>query len=616
MKKLILWLETVAVVVSFVLILSALVWERFGNPSERLVMIFYALAFVIGGYSKAFEGVQRTIEDKHLNVEFLMIFAALAAYITGNYSEGAILILIFSISGVMESYATAKSEKALTSLLELAPETALLMEEGEPQEVNVKTLVVGDIVMVKVGQMVPVDGTIMEGTTDLNESTITGEFNPVSKGVGQSVYAGSINETAMILVRSDQSPEETVIQKIVDFVKKAQNDFPQSQTRVELFEKYYVYVVVLLAILVGTLPALAGWWLWEEAIYRGIIVLVVGSPCALVASISPAILATLSNASRKRILIKGGSRLEGLKDIKVVMFDKTGTVTTGKPYVVEMMWFTDDYQDERLSIVKSLEKQSTHPLAKAVLQHTTSQPTLEGLESEEIPGHGMQAQIEDNLWQVGRFDHPLTKPQIQQAHTYAQSGYSLVWVYVNKKAIGMAALNDTIRPQVEATVQHLKDLGLHVVLLTGDVTVTAHAIAASVSIVDVIAECLPEDKAYFVQKYQREKGPVLMIGDGINDAPALALADVSIAMGTGTDVSLETSDIVLMNDDLKQLPSIFHLAKRMRIIISMNVIFSVSVIALLMVGNLLGLVLLPLGVLAHELSTITVILNSLRLLVR
>ena len=616
MKKMILWLETLAVVVSFILILSALAWERWGNPSELWLMLFYGVAFGVGGYSKAVEGVQRTIEDRHLNVEFLMIFAALAAYVTGNYSEGAILILIFSISGVMESYATAKSEKALTSLLELAPETALLMEDGEPQEVHVKTLKVGDVVMVKVGQMIPVDGTIIEGTTDLNESTITGEFNPVSKTVGQSVFAGSINETAMILVRTDQSPEASVIQKIVDFVKKAQNDFPKSQTRVELFEKYYVYVVVLLAIIVGTLPAMVGWWLWEEAIYRGIIVLVVGSPCALVASISPAMLATLSNASRKRILIKGGSRLEGLKDIKVVMFDKTGTVTTGQPYVVEMVWFNEDHRDERLSIVKTLEKQSTHPLAKAVLEHTASEPTIEGLESEEIPGYGMQAKIQNNVWQVGRFHHPLTKQQEKQAQAYAQSGYSLVWVYVNQKAIGMAALNDTIRPQVKETIDHLKNLDLHVVLLTGDVKETAQAIAASVGIEDVIAQCLPQDKAHHVQKYQQVIGPVLMIGDGINDAPALALADVSIAMGTGTDVSLETSDIVLMNDDLKQLPSIFHLAKRMRIIIGMNVVFSVSVIALLMGGNLLGLVLLPLGVLAHELSTITVILNSLRLLVR
>ena len=616
MKKILLWLETLAVVVSFILILSALGLERFGNPSVLLVMILYGLAFVIGGYAKAVEGVQRTIEDRHLNVEFLMIFAALAAYITGNYSEGAILILIFSISGVMESYATAKSEKALTSLLELAPETALLVIDGEPEEVHVKTLRVGDLVMVKVGQMIPVDGTIMEGFTDLNESMITGEFQPAAKGVGQSVFAGSINETAMIMVRTDQSPEASVIQKIVDFVKKAQNDFPKSQTRVEVFEKYYVYVVVLLAVLVGTLPALAGWWLWEEAIYRGIIVLVVGSPCALVASISPAMLATLSNASRKRILVKGGSRLEGLKDIKVIMFDKTGTITTGKPYVVECTWFSDAYEDVRLRVVKTLEKQSTHPLAKAVLQHTASAPSLEGLESEEIPGYGMQATVHDDLWQVGRFNHPLSQAQEQHAQLSAQKGYSLVWVYVNHEAIGMIALNDTVRPHVKETIELLKTLGHHVVLMTGDVKETANAIAASVGIEDVISQCLPQDKAHHVQSYQKDIGPVLMIGDGINDAPALALADVSIAMGTGTDVSLETSDIVLMNDDLKQLPTIFHLAKRMRGIIAMNVVFSVSVIAVLMMGNLLGLVLLPLGVLAHELSTIAVILNSLRLLLR
>ncbi len=614
MKKIILVLETLAVVVSFVLIILALILERFASPSTLTVMILYGIAFAVGGFAKAKEGLEKTIEDRHLNVEFLMIFAALAAYLTGNYSEGAILILIFSISGVMESYASAKSEKALSSLLNLAPETALLYDQGDTQEVSIKTLSIGDLVMVKVGQQVPVDGVVVEGSSALNESAITGEFMPVSKTVGDQVFAGSLNEEAVLIVRTDVDPEASVVQKIVDFVKRAQVDQPKAHTRIEHFERWYVYAVIMLAVLTMVVPTFLGWLPRDEAVYRGIIVLVVGSPCALVASVAPAVLSTLSNASRKRILIKGGSRLEGLKDIRVVVFDKTGTVTTGQPYVDEVHWFKTLDEAYAMNVLKTLEQSSTHPLAKAVTTYAKDAKVLKDVRVKEASGHGMEATIEGVTWRVGRFHQTLSDEQSTLAKSLGVKGASLVWLYEDQEVVGVLALKDTIRPQVKATIEGLKAEGITPVLLTGDIEETAHAIAKEVGIEEVVSKCLPEDKVKHVKHYQDTLGPVLMIGDGINDAPALAVADVSIAMGTGTDVSLETSDIVLMNDNLENLPMVFRLAKRMRLIVWQNIIFSIAVIVMLLTGNIFGLVLLPLGVLAHELSTILVITNSLRLL--
>ena len=609
-------IETTSVLISIILIILGFIFQANQDIQPWIAALFFGLSFLIGGFAKAKEGVLETLENKSLNVEILMILAALGAFIVGDYSEGAILILIFSISGVLESYATSKSEKELTGLLKLAPETALLFKDNEEIEVEVSKLTVGDQVIVKVGQQIPVDGKIIKGSTSLNQAAITGEFVPVSRSVGEEVYAGSLNIESTIIVETTKDPKDSVVQKIIDFVSDAQENKTKSQSFIDKFEKYYVYIVILLAIIFMIFPPLFKWWSWSYAFNRGIIVLVVGSPCALVASITPAMLSALSNGARHRILIKGGTPLEKMIGLKAVVMDKTGTITTGVPRVVRIETIDSIDRNHALSVLYTLEKQSDHPLAKAIAEHLANEIDILDINTNEISGRGMESKVHDKSWQVGRFEHTVHASLQEKLDRCNTLGHSNVPIILNGEMVGFVALMDTIRDHTKDVIKQLKEMNIEPVLLTGDHKYTAYSIAKEVGIERFEADCFPEDKVARIQTLQKDLGKVMMIGDGINDAPALAIADVSVAMGTGMDVSLETADIIFMNDKLENLPKIINLAKRTRRITLQNIIFSTSIIAILMVSNVLGLIELPTGVIAHEGSTILVILNSLRLLVK
>jgi Zn2+/Cd2+-exporting ATPase len=608
--------ETTSVVLSIILITIGFVLSTNTAPQPWYVILLFALAFSIGGYAKAKEGITETIEDRVLNVEILMILAALGAFIVGNYFEGAILILIFSISGVLESYASSKSEKALTSLLNLAPKTALLYENEIEKEVLISDIRVGQKVIVKVGQQVPVDGIIISGSTSLDQATITGEFVPTTKDKGDEVYAGSLNIDGVIVVETKKDPSDTIVQKIIDFVQDAKDDEPKSQSKIKRIEKVYVYIVILLSVIFMTVPPLFGWLSWSDAFYRGIIVLVVGSPCALVASISPAVLASLSNGARKHILIKGGSHLETLNEIDTIIFDKTGTITSGTPHVVRVEVIESHDFNQVVSILYTMEKQSNHPLANAIVKHFPDVKGRNEIETSEVSGHGLEAEIDGKIWQIGRFDATIAKAIEPLMDRCSRLGHSLVPIICEHETIGFVALMDTLRSDASDTIAQLKKRRIDTLLLTGDNENTAKAIAGETGLDRFVANCYPEDKVRIVKDLQQAGKRVMMIGDGINDAPALATADVSVAMGSATDVSLETADIVFMKNDLLNVERSLDLARRMKTIISQNVIFSVTVIALLMASNVFGLIMLPAGVIAHETSTILVILNSLRLLIK
>ncbi len=613
MNKKQLLFETISVIISIILIIVAYVIEsQIGDP--WYVITLYALAFAIGGYAKAKEGIKATIHNKALNVEILMIIAALGAFIVKNYAEGAILIIIFAVTGVLESYATSRSNKDLTSLLKLAPKVAILIKDGKEIEVPVGDLKVGDRVIVKVGQQIPVDGTIVDGASSIDQAAITGEFVPVSKGLNEDVFAGSINIESTIIVETKKDPSESVVQKIINLVQEAQQNKTHGQSLIKKIERYYVYIVILMAIAFMTIPSAAGWMTASEAFYRGTVVLVVGSPCALVASITPAMLASLSNSARKRILVKSGQHFENLIGIDTIIVDKTGTLTTGEPKVARIEIIDSVNKDEVLSLLLTLEKQSNHPLAKAVVTYLDGDVNTFSAKTTEISGRGMETTYKNSTWRVGRFDATLNQT-LENAYAHCQSlGHSIVNIIKDDEIIGYVALMDTLRDRAKEAIIALKEAGIETILVTGDNENTAKYIAAEAGIDRYRANCFPEDKVNELKSLKAEGRHVIMVGDGINDAPALATADVSVAMGAGTDVSLETADIIFMNNRIENLPKLINLSKRMRVITLQNIIFSISVILVLLVSNVFGVIRLPLGVVAHEGSTILVILNSLRLL--
>nr|WP_246050061.1 heavy metal translocating P-type ATPase [Aquibacillus sediminis] len=613
-------MELIAALLSGVIVLTA--WLIEGQINQSTWVILHLIAFAIGGFYKAKEGITETIANKQLNVEMLMVFAAVGSAIIGYWTEGAILIFIFALSGALETYTMNKSEREISSLMNLQPEKALRITNGSEQLVDVRDLQIGDTIFVKAGERIPADGMITNGTTSIDESAITGESIPVSKQLDENVFAGTVNLNGSIEVEITKTANESLFQKIINLVQSAQSEKSPSQQFIERFEGTYVHVVLISVVFVMFLPHFLLGWSWVDSIYRAIVLLVVASPCALVASIMPATLSAISHGARKGVLFKGGVHLETLSHVGAVALDKTGTLTNGKPVVTDVYFQDSDQAEEILAIVHEIERQSNHPLAQAIVHYCESQASnhsnLEVEEMQDISGNGVTAKIGNQTWKIGKADF-VGKEEALQFHshivtTLAEQAKSLVFVANDDGVVAVIALKDTIRQDTLDAIKRLKEHGIHTVMLTGDNQTTAGAIAKEAGVDEFIAECLPEDKVAEIKKLQDKYKHVAMIGDGINDAPALATADVGIAMGAGTDVALETSDIVLMKNKLDKISHAVSLSNRMNRIVKQNVVFSIGVILLLVVSNFLQVLDLPLGVIGHEGSTILVILNGLRLL--
>ncbi|MBN3490162.1 cadmium-translocating P-type ATPase [Acholeplasma equirhinis] len=609
-------IETIVVSISILLTIVAYIMQNYLSESSPYVVTVYGVAFLLGGFFKAKEGIEETIENKALNVEILMILAAISAFLIGNPSEGALLIMIFAVSGILEGYATNKSKKELTNLLNISPDHATLYKDGEETVVDVSELKVGDQVIVKVGDSIPVDGKIIRGKSSINEAAITGESMPVLKDLNDTVYAGTFNLTSPILIEITTSPEDFVVSKIINLVKDAQENQGKRQSLLSRIEKWYVYSVIALAISWLLIPSSFGWLPWEEAIYRATVVLVVGSPCALMASVAPSMLSALSNAARHRILIKGAYHLETLSTIKAVVMDKTGTITEGTPTVVEFEIDKSYNEKDIYDIVYSMEKLSSHPLASAITSYLEDKATYTPSKVTEEPGHGMTLKLGNNTYKVGKFEYIHSHLLSPKLVTAQEKGYSIVHIILNDQLVGYIALNDNLRPGIKKMIERLKSQGIKPILLTGDNEKTAKTIANLAGIDEVIFNALPHEKKKYVDEVKAKYGPTFMVGDGINDAPALASADIGASMGSGTDLSIETADIIFMNNNLDNIPKLLHLAKENQKIILQNMLFSTLVIFLLLVFNVFIKIPLPFGVVAHEGSTILVILNGLRMLIK
>ena len=611
-----------------------------------LALLILPAAYVIGGYESAREGLTTLFEEKQLDVDLLMIVAALGAAGLGLWRQeyylivdGAILILIFAISGALEGYAMQRTERDIRSLMGLTPDVARVIVHLQEQEISIDKLQVGDEVLVKPGELIPTDAIITEGNSTLNEASITGESLPVEKTIGDAVFAGTINGNGALKLRVDQPPESSLIQRVIQLVKQAQTQAPPSQLFIERFERSYALVIVVCGLLLGTLPPLLLNWDWETTIYRALIFLVVASPCALMAAIMPTLLSGIANGARAGILFKSGAQLEMMGKVKAIAFDKTGTLTTGKLQVVQIIPATGQSESRVLQMAAAIEAYSEHPIGQAIAQFAQQKPiqlpTVTNVKAE--IGYGISGEVENQLILVGKAAF-VENPKITvgaglddsfagKSITYSQNlipdaqqleaeGKTVVWVSYAGEILGIIAIADTPRLNAAATIKRLKDLGVEqIVMLTGDNKRTAQSVAQQLAIDEVYAELLPEDKVSVIRRLQRQYQTVAMVGDGINDAPALAQASVGIAMGVaGSDVALETADIVLMADRLEKLEQAIILGRRSQRIVKQNITFALSFIVLLLVANFVGNITMPLGVIGHEGSTVLVTLSGLRML--
>lgn len=612
-------IELISALLSGVLILIG--WSLSKSDLSTASAIFYLLAFVIGGFAKAKEGIQETIKEKELNVEMLMIFAAIGSAVIGYWTEGAILIFIFAVSGALETYTLNKSQKEISSLMGMQPEQALLIKNGKETLVHVSELTIGDHILVKPGERIPSDGIVIRGRSAIDEAMITGESIPVTKELHDEVFAGTVNMNGSLTVEVTKLSTESLFQKILQLVQSAQSEKSPSQLFIEKFEGTYVKIVLLVVGLMMFLPHYLLGWDWTTTFYRAMVLLVVASPCALVASIMPATLSAISNGARSGILFKGGVHLENLSHMKAIAFDKTGTLTKGKPEVTDIYVREDIQKESLLHLVASIENHSNHPLAQAIVSYTKQKidtPLRQPDDLEDVAGWGIKAVMDGQQWLIGKAEF-VDKEQALAfadgaAEKLAANGKTMVYVKDKDGIAALIALKDIVREETKAAIEALRKEGIHTIMLTGDSETTAKAIAQEAHIDGYIAECLPEGKVKELKNLMKKYGSVAMVGDGINDAPALATANVGIAMGEGTDVALETADVVLMKNDLPRIAEAIRLSKRMNRIIKQNVFFSIVVIMGLIVSNFLQVLDLPYGVIGHEGSTILVILNSLRLL--
>lgn len=575
------------------------------------------LAIIIGGFSQTKEGLLDTIQNRHLNVELLMILSAIGACLIGFYQEGAVLIFIFSLSGALEEFTLDQSQREIRALMALQPTSALLVRsDGSTEEVNVDTLSIGDVIMVPTGGVIPIDGVIVEGHSSIEEAAITGESIPVEKSISQSVFGGTLNISNPLKLEVSSDSSNTLIQKIVKMVEDAQQYPSNTALFIDKLEDSYARLILIAVGLAILVPMVVFKQPFQITFYKAMILLVVASPCALIASVTPATLSAISNAAKKGILVRGGIHFEKMMDVAAVAFDKTGTLTHGMPSV------TDIYLEDELDIVATLalEMYSSHPLADAIvkgLRETLPNVILpETSDVKEVAGFGVIGTVNESVYRIGSLKHmsDVNNPFIQKSQQLSAEGKSLVFIQKDEIVVGLIALSDLVRDDAIALVSWLHQQDIKAIMITGDNESTATHIAHQIGIDRVISSCLPDEKASMVKRLEDEYGTVVMMGDGINDAPALANASIGIAMGGGTDVAIEAADVILVKDDISNLRFAIELSRKLKTIITQNIIFSFTIIVLLVISNFVGKVSLPLGVIGHEGSTILVILNSLRLL--
>lgn len=615
--------KVITSVLSGVLLLVGWLIGRAGAP-EMISTGLYLASLLVGGYYFGREALEELIFEREVGIELLMLVAAVVATLLGLPEEGAMLAFLYSISEAAEGYTEEKTRSAIKALMDLTPKMALVRRDGREVEIPVEEIAVDDVFIVKPGQALPTDGEVVVGASNVNQAPVTGESVPVEKKPGDMVFAGSINEEGALEVRATKTFANNTIARIIQMVEEAQEQKGKSQRFIERFGARYSPAVLLVGLLIALVPPLAFGAPWMQWITRATVFIVAAAPCALVISIPITLVAALGTGARRGVLIKGGVYVEELAKIKVVALDKTGTITKGEPQVTDVLPVNGGDARELLALAAGIERRSQHPLAQAIVHHAEGEriAPAEVSDFRSLTGAGATARADGASVYIGSpafFERHLgqnldgTKGDVARLQ---EAGKTVVLLGDGKTVRGLIAIQDTLRPNVQLAILKLYALGIEkVVMLTGDNERTAQAIAREAGIDTVYADLKPEDKVARIRDLGERFGHVAMVGDGVNDAPALAEATVGIAMGAaGTDVALETADVALMSDNLEHLVYALRLAQRNQSIVRQNLVLSALVIGVLVVGAVVGAFGLPVAVLAHEISEFVVIGSGLRML--
>ncbi len=597
----------------------ALEWT---GASEYVAAPLLAISIISGGWFIAPRGF-RAARNLALDMNFLMTVAAIGAAAIGEWSEGASAMFLFAVAQLLETYSMDRARNAIKALMDLSPTEATVKRNGCEEIVSVAEVQIGETIVIRPGQKIPLDGTVLTGHSAVNQAPITGESIPVDKEPGGEVFAGSINEQGALEVRVTKLVEDTTLARIIHAVEEAQSSRAPSQTFVDRFSRIYTPTLVGLAILVIVFPPLLGLGSWGEWFYRSLAMLVIACPCALVISTPVSIVSGLAGAARGGVLIKGGAHLETAGAVTIVAFDKTGTLTKGKPAVTDVVSLDGSGEIELLRIAAAVEQGSEHPLARAILARANEQkielPVSTGFEA--LVGRGARAVVEGKTIFLGnerlcREQNTCTPDSEMLLRLFENEGKTGVLITTEKEPLGVIAIADEVRPEAKRAIESLKASGVRkVLMLTGDNLGTARAVAEQLEIDEYYAELMPDDKVRIVRELEEKGERVAFVGDGVNDAPALATASVGLAMGAaGTDVALETADIALMSNDLTRLGFAIRLSRKTLSIIKQNIWFSIGIKAVFLVLALFGYATLWIAVASDMGASLLVIINGLRAL--
>jgi Zn2+/Cd2+-exporting ATPase len=584
----------------------------FGRTFALSTVLYLASVF-FGAYHFARKGLY-ALKTLSLGINFLMSLAILGAIVIEEYVEAASLAFLFSLAELLEEFSVERARRSLRELIKLAPREARVRRNGEELLCPIEEIAVGEVCIVKPGERIALDGQVLSGSSFVNQAPITGESVPVEKRPGDEVFAGTINYDGYLEITVTKRAKDTTLARIIHLVEEAEAQKAPSERFVDRFARYYTPGVVLVALLVATVPAIFFGAAFSEWFSRALALLVIACPCALLISTPVSIISAITSAARHGVLIKGGVYLEELGQIQTIVFDKTGTLTTGQLTVSDIIPTDSISPTEVLRIAAALERKSQHPIAQAIVrayeERAAGEPLPDAQEFTSLTGQGVQAKLDGTLYRVGRL-------QLFNADglALASQAKTVIGVGTPDRLLGLIALADSIRPQAHQTVQRLKDLGIDVVMVTGDNEAAARAVAQHVGITHYHAGVFPDQKVHEIEHLRSEYGRVAMVGDGVNDAPALAAASVGIAMGAvGSDAALETAHVALMGDDLSKLPYLIELSRRTRRVIQQNIFFSILTKLTLGLGVFPGYVTLVLAVLVGDMgASLAVTGNALRL---